>query len=89
MVIQACTELEESRRMAEAELAALDAREERVRELEADRAVLVASCAEVVPEGWTASGVRSAKASTDVAAAIIYLTQVPTMLRNVHDCCTA
>jgi hypothetical protein len=36
--------------MAEAELAALDAREERVRELEADRAVLVASYAEVVPE---------------------------------------
>jgi hypothetical protein len=42
--------LEETRRTAEVELAALDAREERVRELEADRDALVASYAEVVPE---------------------------------------
>jgi site-specific DNA recombinase len=42
--------LEETRRMAEAEVAALDAREERVRELEADREALLASYAEVVPE---------------------------------------
>src|ERR671917_431509 len=42
--------LEETRRVAEAELAALDAREERVRELEADRDGLLASYAEVVPE---------------------------------------
>ena len=42
--------LEETRRVAEAELRALDAREERVRELEADRDALLASYAEVVPE---------------------------------------
>jgi site-specific DNA recombinase len=42
--------LEETRRVAEAELAALDAREERVRELEADRDALLDSYAEVVPE---------------------------------------
>jgi hypothetical protein len=42
--------LEEPRRVAEAELAALGAREERVRELEADRDTLLASYAEVVPE---------------------------------------
>jgi hypothetical protein len=36
--------------MAEAELAALDAHEERVHELEADRDTLLASYAEVVPE---------------------------------------
>jgi hypothetical protein len=42
--------LEETRRTAEAELAALEAREERVRELEADRDALVASYAEVLPE---------------------------------------
>jgi site-specific DNA recombinase len=42
--------LEEIRRVAEAELRALDAREERVRELEADRDALLASYAEVVPE---------------------------------------
>jgi hypothetical protein len=42
--------LEETRRAAEAELAALDAREERVRELEADRHALLASYAEMVPE---------------------------------------
>jgi len=36
--------------MAEAELKALDAREERVRALEADRDALLASYAEVVPE---------------------------------------
>jgi site-specific DNA recombinase len=42
--------LEETRRMAEAELAALDAREERVLELEADRDALLVSYAEVVPE---------------------------------------
>jgi hypothetical protein len=38
------------RRLAETELEALDAREERVRELEADRDALLASYAEVVPE---------------------------------------
>jgi site-specific DNA recombinase len=42
--------LEETRRAAEAELAALDTREERVHELEADRDALLASYAEVVPE---------------------------------------
>jgi DNA repair exonuclease SbcCD ATPase subunit len=42
--------LEETRRVAEAELEALDAREERVRELEADRDALLASYAEMVPE---------------------------------------
>ena len=42
--------LEETRRTAEAELAALEAREERVRQLEADRDDLLASHAEVVPE---------------------------------------
>jgi hypothetical protein len=42
--------LEETRRVAEAELAALDAREERVSELEADRDALLASYAELVPE---------------------------------------
>jgi hypothetical protein len=42
--------IEETRRVAEAELRALDAREERVRELEADRDALIASYAEVVPE---------------------------------------
>src|SRR5215212_6450883 len=42
--------LEETRRTAEAELAALEARKERVRELEADRDALLASYAEVVPE---------------------------------------
>ncbi len=42
--------LEETRRTAEVELAALDAREERVRELEVDRDALVASYAEAVPE---------------------------------------
>ena len=40
--------LEETRRTAEAELAALNAREERVRELEADRDALVASYAEAL-----------------------------------------
>jgi hypothetical protein len=42
--------LEKTRRVAEAELRALDAREERVRELEADRDALLASYAEPVPE---------------------------------------
>jgi Recombinase zinc beta ribbon domain len=42
--------LDETRRVAEAELAALEVREERVRELEADRDALLASYAEVVPE---------------------------------------
>ncbi len=42
--------LEETRRVAQAELRALEAREERVRELEADRDALLASYAEVVPE---------------------------------------
>jgi hypothetical protein len=42
--------VEETRRVAEAELAALDAREERVQELEADRDALLASYAEMVPE---------------------------------------
>jgi hypothetical protein len=42
--------LEEICRVAEAELAALEAREERVRELEADRDALLAYYAEVVPE---------------------------------------
>jgi hypothetical protein len=42
--------LEETRRTAEAELAALETREERVRELEADRDALLASYAEMVPE---------------------------------------
>jgi hypothetical protein len=42
--------LEEIRRIAEAELAALDAREERVRELEADRDALLAAYTETVPE---------------------------------------
>ena len=42
--------LEETRRTAKAELAALETREERVRELEADRDALLASHAEVVPE---------------------------------------
>jgi hypothetical protein len=46
--------LEETRRVAEAELRALDAREERVRELEADRNALIASNAEVVPEALDA-----------------------------------
>ncbi|HET6885309.1 MAG TPA: recombinase family protein, partial [Rubrobacteraceae bacterium] len=46
--------LEETRRFAEAELRALDAREERVRELEADRDAFVASYAEVVPEALDA-----------------------------------
>ena len=44
------TKLEETRRVAEAELAALDAREERVRELEADRDALLAAYTETVPE---------------------------------------
>ncbi|MDF2703804.1 MAG: hypothetical protein K0S10_2750, partial [Rubrobacteraceae bacterium] len=39
-----------TRRIAEGELAALDAREERVRELEADRDALLSSYAEFVPE---------------------------------------
>jgi site-specific DNA recombinase len=43
-------QLEETRRVAEAELVALDARKERVRELEDDRDALLASYAEVVPE---------------------------------------
>ena len=42
--------VEETRRVAEAELAALDDREERVRELEAERDALLASYAEAVPE---------------------------------------
>jgi len=42
--------LQDTRRIAEAELKALDAHEERVRELEADRDALVASYAEVMPE---------------------------------------
>ena len=42
--------LEEIRRVAEAELRELDAREERVRELEADRDALVASYGEMAPE---------------------------------------
>jgi hypothetical protein len=42
--------LKETHRVAEAVLKALDAREERVRELEADRDVLLAFYAEVVPE---------------------------------------
>jgi hypothetical protein len=40
----------ETRRIAEAELEALRSREERARELEADRDALVASYAETVPE---------------------------------------
>jgi hypothetical protein len=46
--------LEETRRVAEAELTVLDARVERVRELEADRDALLASYAEVVPEALDA-----------------------------------
>ena len=46
--------LEETRMVAQAELAALDAREERVRELEVDRDDLLASYAEVVPEALDA-----------------------------------
>jgi hypothetical protein len=46
--------LEETRRIAEAELAALSAREERVREFEADRDALIASYAEGVPEALDA-----------------------------------
>jgi hypothetical protein len=46
--------LEETRRVAEAELRAPDAREERVRELEADRDALIASYAEVLPEALDA-----------------------------------
>src|SRR3712207_4590799 len=42
--------LEETRRVAEAELKALEAREERLRELETDRDALIASYAETVPE---------------------------------------
>ena len=42
--------LEETRRVAQAELRALEAREERVRELEADRDALLASYGEAVPE---------------------------------------
>jgi site-specific DNA recombinase len=42
--------LKETRKVAEAELAALETREERLRELEADRDALIASYAEVVPE---------------------------------------
>lgn len=42
--------LQETRRIAQAELAALDAREAHVRELEADRDVLLASYAGMVPE---------------------------------------
>jgi hypothetical protein len=42
--------LEETRRVAEAELTALESREERARELEADRDALLASYAETVPE---------------------------------------
>ncbi len=42
--------LEETRRVAAAELKALEAREERLRELEADRAALLSSYAETVPE---------------------------------------
>ncbi|MDQ3943373.1 MAG: hypothetical protein M3254_09745 [Actinomycetota bacterium] len=42
--------LEETRRIAEAELEALEDSEERVRELEAGRDALLASYAEVVPE---------------------------------------
>ena len=42
--------LEETRRVAEAELKALEAREERLRELETDRDALIASYAERVPE---------------------------------------
>jgi site-specific DNA recombinase len=46
--------LEETRRVAEAELEALDAREERVRELQVDRDGLLASYAEAVPEALDA-----------------------------------
>src|SRR3712207_6498017 len=42
--------LEETRRIAAAELKALEAREERLRELETDRDALLASYAETVPE---------------------------------------
>jgi flagellar motility protein MotE (MotC chaperone) len=42
--------LEETRRVAEAELKALEAREERLRELETDRDALIASYAKTVPE---------------------------------------
>ena len=42
--------LEEARRITEAELATLNAREERARELEADRDALVPSYSESVPE---------------------------------------
>ena len=42
--------VQETRRVAEAELATLRSREERARELEADRDALVASYAEMVPE---------------------------------------
>jgi recombinase-like zinc beta ribbon protein len=41
--------LEETRRIAEAELAALDGREQRTKELEADRGALLDSYAEMVP----------------------------------------
>ena len=46
--------LEEARTVAEAELAALGIRVERVRELEADRDALIASYAEMVPEALDA-----------------------------------
>ncbi len=51
--------LEETRRVAEAELRALEAREERVRELEADRDALIASTRRWCRRRWTNSRVRS------------------------------
>ena len=42
--------LEETRRIAAAELATLDAREQRAKELEADRDILLDSYADMVPE---------------------------------------
>ncbi len=52
--------LQETSRIAEAELAALDAREERVRELEADHDALLVSYAEGCRRRWTVSRERSA-----------------------------
>jgi hypothetical protein len=46
--------LQETRRVAEVELKALRSREERTRELEADRDALLAAYAEVVPEALDA-----------------------------------
>jgi hypothetical protein len=56
--------VQETQRVAEAELATLRSREERGRELEADRDALVASYAEMVPEALDGSRAKSAAEST-------------------------